>query len=245
MKVLVTGAGRGIGRAVALRLGRDGHDVAVQVNASVETGREVCEDIRAEGGRGELVTADLSDKRQAAAAVAGAAEKLGGLDGLVLNAAISSSHDVFDVEDNEIDYVIDTNLKAPIVLSREAMRLMRAARGGNIVIVGSTAAQTGGALVGPHYATSKAGTHTLVKSLARSGAPCGIRVNGVAPGFVDTDGLDRMVAARGPVDAKRLVPLGRVGSPAEVAACVAFLLSDAASYVDGAMLDVNGGLFMR
>ena len=172
-------------------------------------------------------------------------ESWGHLDALVLNAAISSATSIFNLDNAELDTVVDTNLKAPIIVASEFMRSGRAAgNGGAIVIIGSAAGQTGGALVGPHYAASKAGTHALVKSLANAGAPFGIRVNGVAPGFVDTTGLDRMKKA-GTGDIETRVPLGRVRRPKEIAACVSFLISNASSYVNSALLDANGGLLMR
>ncbi len=152
---------------------------------------------------------------------------------------------MFDFDDVELDLLVDINLKAPLVIAQEAMIAMRDRKiAGRIVFIGSAAGQTGGALVGPHYVAAKAGSHALVKSLAKAGAAYGIRVNGVAPGFVDTDGLGRMLEVHD-IDPGQQVTLGRPGTSEEIAQCVSFLLSDAASYVDGALLDVNGGLFMR
>jgi 3-oxoacyl-[acyl-carrier protein] reductase len=245
MKAMVTGAGRGIGRAVALELAHGGWDVAIQVHASVAAGEAVRLDIDGLGRRSLIVVADYADKAQAVRSAREVMEAWGTLDALVLNAGISSPHGVFDMDEADIDRVIDTNLKAPLLVGREVMRAMReSGRGGAIVIIGSAAGHTGGALVGPHYAASKAGTHAMVKSLAKAGAPFGIRVNGIAPGFVDTDGLDRMIEAHG-IEPAKAVPLGRVGRPEEIARCASFLLGDSASYVTGAMLDVNGGLVMR
>jgi 3-oxoacyl-[acyl-carrier protein] reductase len=245
MRAMVTGGGRGIGKAIALELAREGWDVAIQVHASVAAGEAVRREIDGLGRRSLIVVADYADKGQAVRSAREVLDTWGTLDALVLNAGISSPHDVFQMDDADIDRVIDTNLKAPLLVGREVMRVMReSGRGGAIVIIGSAAGQTGGALVGPHYAASKAGTHAMVKSLAKAGAPFGVRVNGIAPGFVDTDGLGQMIKAHG-IDPAKAVPLGRVGCPEEIARCASFLLGDRASYVTGAILDVNGGLVMR
>ena len=245
MKAFVTGGGSGIGRAIALELGRARFDVSIQVNKSVEAGQAVVAELEAMGRQGLLAVADFADKAAARRSIVTVLEDWGHLDAIVLNAAISSATSIFDLDDAELDSVVDTNLKAPIIVASEFMRSRRASgNGGAIVIIGSAAGQTGGALVGPHYAASKAGTHALVKSLANAGAPFGIRVNGVAPGFIDTAGLDRMKKA-GTGDVELRVPPGRVGRPEEVAACVLFLISGASSYVNGALLDANGGLLMR
>jgi len=249
MKAFVTGGGSGIGRAIAVTLARAGYDVAIQVHNSVQAGQDTVAEIEALGRNAGAVSADFADMSAARHSIASVQEDWGPFDALVLNAGISSATSIFDLEDVELDHVVDTNLKAPIVVAQEFMRARRAAGGdGGIVIIGSAAGQTGGALVGPHYVASKAGTHALVKSLALAGALLGLRVNGVAPGFIETAGLDRMRAADPTADpsaAEARVPIGRVGRPDEIAACVEFLLSNAASYVNGALLDANGGLVMR
>lgn len=245
MRAFVTGAGRGIGRAVALQLARDGYDLGIHVNSSAAGGQTLRDEIVAIGRRALVAPAEFTDLAAARRSVRAVIEAWDGLDALVLNAGASSSRSIFDLDDADIDFVIDVNLKAPIAVAQEAMSAMRE-RGisGVVVIIGSAAAQTGGALVGPHYVAAKAGTHALVKSLAKAGAPYGIRVNGVAPGFVATDGLERMKDAHA-IDPDALVPIGRVAAPEEIARCVSFLMSEAASYIDGALLDVNGGLVMR
>ena len=210
MRAFVTGGGSGIGRAIAIELGRAGFDVSIQVNNSVEAGRGVINELEAMGRKGLITVADFADKTAARKSVVTVLESWGHLDALVLNAAISSATSIFNLDDAELDAVVDTNLKAPIIVASEFMRSCRATgSGGAIVIIGSAAGQTGGALVGPHYAVSKAGTHALVKSLANAGASFGIRVNGVAPGFVDTAGLDRMKkAGNGDIDSR--VPLAPI-----------------------------------
>lgn len=245
MRAFVTGAGRGIGRAIALQLARDGYDLGLHVNASGLPGLALRDEITEMGRRSVVAPADFSDLAAARHAVRQVIEAWDGLDALVLSAGVSSACSLFDLDDAEIDFVIDVNLKAPLVVAQEVMIAMRKrAIRGRVVVIGSAAAQTGGALVGPHYVAAKAGTHALVKSLAKAGAPYGIQVNGIAPGFVETDGLEKMKAAHG-IDPASLVPIGRAAAPAEIARCVSFLLSDAASYVNGALLDVNGGLAMR
>lgn len=245
MRAFVTGAGRGIGQAIALQLARDGYDLGIHVNASSATGSALIKKLTEMGLRAVLAPADFSDLAAARRCIRQVIEEWDGLDALVLSAGVSSARSLFDLDDTDIDFVVDVNLKAPLVVAQEAMTAMRDRRiRGRVVIIGSAAGQTGGALVGPHYVAAKAGTHALVKSLAKAGAPYGIRVNGIAPGFVDTDGLDLMKAAHG-IDPDSQIPIGRVGSPEEIARCVSFLLSDGASYVDGALLDVNGGLVMR
>ena len=181
----MTGGGSGIGRAIAIELGRTGFDVSIQVNKSVDAGRPLSKNWRPWAER-DCSRLPISQTRLLRADRSLHSGKLGHLDAIVLNAAISSATSIFDLDDAELDAVIDTNLKAPIIVASEFMRSRRASgNGGAIVIIGSAAGQTGGALVDA-LRRFQGWQHALVKSLANAGAPFGIRVNGVAPGFVDT-----------------------------------------------------------
>jgi 3-oxoacyl-[acyl-carrier protein] reductase len=239
---LVTGAGRGIGRATALRLARDGAAVAVNYNASAGPAEEVVAQINAAGGRSVAMQADVSDPTQADALVGRVTKELGALHILVSNAGITRDNLLMRMSQAEWDEVLNTNLRATFFLVKAASRQMLRQRYGRIVTVSSVVGLTGN--VGQaNYAAAKAGLIAFTKSVAGEFAARSITANAVAPGFVETD-----ITAVLPDDIKKAIlgriPLERYGQPEEVANAIAFLASDDAAYITGQVLNVDGGMVM-
>ncbi|HWH14317.1 MAG TPA: 3-oxoacyl-[acyl-carrier-protein] reductase [Miltoncostaeaceae bacterium] len=239
---LVTGASRGIGAASAAALAADGFDVAVGFVADAAGADRTAAAVAAAGRRGVTVQGDQAVEDQAAAMVARAEEELGPLDALVLNAGVTRDGLALRMSAEDWRTVIDTNLTGAFFVARAALRGMLRRRAGSIVAVSSVVGITGNAGQA-NYAAAKAGLIGMAKSLAREAGPRGVRVNAVAPGYIATD----MTA--GLSDEQRAgvlgaTPLGRLGTPEDVAAAVAFLCGPGAAYVTGTVLTVDGGLSM-
>jgi 3-oxoacyl-[acyl-carrier protein] reductase len=241
-RALVTGGSRGIGRAIALTLASRGAAVAVNYRSGEAAAREVCDAIAAEGGTAFAVGFDVADPAACDAGVAEAAKRLGGLDILVNNAGISIDALLLRARPEDFDATIATNLRGAFACTKAAARLLLKAKArGRVVNVSSVVGEQGNAGQAM-YAASKAGLIGLTKSLARELASRGITVNAVTPGYIETD----MTAAAVTGDAREQliarIPLARIGRAEDVAEAVAFLASDAAAYVTGHVLRVNGGL---
>ena len=243
--LIVTGASRGIGAAVAALAGERGYAVAVNFSASEADATKVVNDIVAGGGRALAIQADVSNEQQIIRMFEIAERELGPIKGLVNNAGVTGGFArVEEVSSAAVANVLAVNVSGTILCSREAVRRMSTRRGGTggaIVNISSRAAHTGAAGEWVHYAASKGAIDSFTVGLAREVATEGIRVNAVAPGLVDT-GLH---AANGDPDRlQRLmgtIPMGRAGTPREVAEGVLWLLSSAASYTTGAILEIGGG----
>lgn len=243
--VIVTGAGRGIGAATAVLLAARGHGVAVNYARDEEAANGVVAAIRRRGGRALSFGADVSQEREVVALFDAATRELGTIAGLVNNAGVTGGFArVEDVTAASIAQVLSVNVAGTMLCAREAVRRMstrRGGKGGSIVNIGSLAARTGAANDWVHYAASKGAVHTFTVGLAREVAAEGIRVNCVSPGLIETglhaasgqpDRLDRLRSG---------IPMRRPGTAEEVAAAIAWLLSDEASYVTGSILEVGGG----
>jgi len=239
--VLVTGASRGIGRAIAGRLAAEGAAVVLGARDEARLA-EAVSDIAAAGGRAESLTLDVADRASVEAAMAHVLEAHGRIDGLVNNAGVTRDNLLLRMKDEDWQAVLATNLTGVFLCTQAALKPMVRQRRGRIVNVTSVVGLVGNAGQA-NYAASKAGVVGFTKSVAREVASRGITVNAVAPGFIETDMTAGMTdRAREAVTAA--IPMGRVGSPEDVAGTTVFLLSDAAAYVTGQVLGVDGGFHM-
>ncbi len=239
--ILVTGGSRGIGSAIARKVASEGGYVFINYNRSEEKALKVMEEIRAEGGRAEVVKFDVACEDEVKRGIGEVVRRAGRIDGLVNNAGVTMNSLLPMTRREKIEDLVKINLFGTIYASKQVLRHMFK-NGGVIVNITSVVGETGnpGQSV---YAAAKGGIISFTKALAREVAPKNIRVNGVSPGYITTEMTEKL-----PDDlreeVKRMIPLGRFGSPEEVAKVVVFLLSDYSSYITGEIIKVNGGLYM-
>ena len=243
--LLVTGGSRGIGAAIALRAAQDGYDVALTYATDREAAQRVAATIGAVGRCAVVIQADVADEDDVLRAFAAVDDAFGRLDALVVNAGITGRFTrVDELDAATLQRVLAVNVAGAFLCAREAVRRMSTARGGAggaIVTISSRAATLGSPGEYVHYAASKAAVETLTRGLAKEVGGEGVRVNAVSPGLIDTEIHAR---AGQPGRTERIapaIPLGRAGTAGEIAAAVLWLLSPAASYVTGAVLDAGGG----
>jgi 3-oxoacyl-[acyl-carrier protein] reductase len=233
---LVTGASRGIGKAIALALGRSGLNVAVNYLANENMAKEVCGQIEAEGGRSFAVQADVSSAAQVSLLVSAVEKELGTIDILVNNAGIGRPSKLEAITEQDWDDTIAANLKSIFLLTQAVLPGMRRRQWGRVINVSSTAAHIGG-IIGPHYAASKAGIHGLTHYYAAALAKEGITVNSIAPALIHTE----MITSN-PKASAQMIPVGHFGAVDEVAQVATMLANN--GYITGQTISVNGGLYM-
>jgi 3-oxoacyl-[acyl-carrier protein] reductase len=239
---VVTGASRGIGRAIAQALADAGANVALTYRERADDAARVVNDIQATGRRAIAFPMDVTNRGSVEQAAREARRALGPISILVNNAGINKPADFDRVSDDDWDAVLSTNLKGPFVCAQLFLPLLAETKNGSIIHIGSVSGQYGGPRTA-HYAASKAGLISLSQVIARFGAKDGVRSNVVAAGLIASDMADAGLAAASVQKAAENILLKRLGTTAEVADAVVFLASDAASYITAQTVNVNGGLY--
>jgi 3-oxoacyl-[acyl-carrier protein] reductase len=238
---LVTGGSRGIGRAAAEALARQGAHVVINYVSNESAASATAAAIEAAGGTTELLRFDVADAAASEKAITELAKKLGRLDVLVASAGISIDALLLRLKEEDFDRTLAVNLKGPVSCARAAIKSMMRAKSGRIIFLSSVVGEMGNAGQ-TAYAASKAALLGAMKSLAREYASRNITVNAVTPGFIETD-MTRALSEEQRKLLQTSIPLGRVGSAHEVAAAIAFLASEEAAYITGHALRVNGGMY--
>lgn len=252
-RAIVTGGSRGIGRAIAIEMARQGADVVINYHSEADHGfaRDAAADetiaaIRALGRKGVAVAGNIGDPAVSQTLVQAAIAEIGGVDILASNAGICPFHGFLDMPATLLQQVVDVNLNGAFYIAQAAANRMKdQGQGGAIIATSSISALVGGAMQ-THYTPTKAGVHSLMQSIAIALGPYGIRCNSVMPGAIATDiNKDDWSDPDKRAYLDKRIPLGRFGTPEDVAKVVVFLASDMASYVTGAALLVDGGLFVN
>jgi 3-oxoacyl-[acyl-carrier protein] reductase len=234
---LVTGASRGIGRAIASALAQAGADVGINFLSRVEDAQTVADEVRVYGRRSAIFQADVSVSSEVQRLIREVEEQFGGIDVLVNNAGIASPRRLEDITEDDWDVTMAVNLKSCFLATQAVLPGMRARHWGRIINLSSVAAQTGG-VIGPHYAASKAGLIGLTRSYAQRLAKEGVTVNAIAPALIETEMVTSNPNAR-----PDLIPIGRYGLPGEVAHAALMLALNA--YITGQTININGGWYMN
>ena len=238
---IITGSGRGIGRAIALAMAEQGANIVVN-DVNMESAGEVVAEIEAMGRQAIAVKADVTSGEQIKEMIETCINRFGKLDILVNNAGIIQTVPVTEIDGKDWDRVMEVNLKGVFLCCKAALAPMKAQHGGKIINIASVAGKRGGGLLGNScYSASKGGVIAFTKSLARESGPFGINVNAITPAFTDTE-MTRSIAPDKKEFIIKMLPLGRVGQPSDIAGAVCFLASSMSDYMTGEIMDVDGGL---
>jgi len=238
---IITGSGRGIGRAIALAMAEQGANIVVN-DVNMESAGEVVAEIEAMGRQAIAVKADVTSEEQIKQMIETCINRFGKLDILVNNAGIIQTVPVTEIDGKDWDRVMEVNLKGVFLCCKAALAPMKAQHGGKIINIASVAGKRGGGLLGNScYSASKGGVIAFTKSLARESGPFGINVNAITPAFTDTE-MTRSIAPDKKEFIIKMLPLGRVGQPSDIAGAVCFLASSMSDYMTGEIMDVDGGL---
>ena len=242
---LVTGASSGIGRAAVKILAANGARVAINFHRNEAGAEAIRKEIVADGGSAIAVQADVAQASEVELLIKRTVTELGPIDILVNNAgSLVERLRILELTEERWDEVIDLNLKSAFLCCKAVAGSMMERKAGSIINVSSIAGRTGGALGSIHYSTAKGGLITFTKGLAKELAPFGVRVNAVSPGVIDTRFHEEFSSPEMMKGYVASIPQGRVGTPEEVAEVICFLASDAASYLAGETIEINGGMFM-
>jgi NAD(P)-dependent dehydrogenase (short-subunit alcohol dehydrogenase family) len=239
---LVTGGSRGIGRAIASTLAARGHAVALTYATHDRDAHDVVDGIERNGGRAIAVRLLAEDRESIRGAIAEARAALGTISILVNNAAIAQEKPFFEITDADWDRMFAVNLHGPFACAQEVLPAMIDQKWGRIINISSVGGQWGGVLQ-VHYACAKAGLNNLTRSIAKMYSADGIRANTVAAGLVGTGMIANELQTEAGKDKVRHIPMGRIATPDEIAAIVAFLASDDAGYITGQTINANGGMY--
>lgn len=239
---VVTGASRGIGRAIALRFGLEGATVIVNYNGSEEKALQVVKEIEEKGGKAEAIACNVSDYEACGAFLEGVIKKYGKLDILINNAGITRDNLLMKMSEEEFDAVINTNLKGVFNCMKHVSRQMIKQRDGRIINISSVSGILGNAGQA-NYCAAKAGVIGMTKSFAREAASRGITVNAIAPGYIQTDMTDVLSDSVKEATLNQ-IPMRRFGTPEDIAAAAVFLASEPAGYITGQVISVDGGMAM-
>lgn len=243
---LVTGSSSGIGRATAEALAANGARVAINFHRNEAGADAARKSIVDRGGRAIVVQADVTRASDVESLVKQAVAELGPIDILVNNAgSLIERLKILELSEERWDEVIDLNLKSAFLCCKAVAGSMMERKTGAIINLSSIAGRNGGALGSIHYSTAKGGLITFTKGLAKELGPFGVRVNAVSPGVIDTPYHEQFSTPEAMKSYVGMIPLGRIGTPAEVAQVICFLASDAASYLAGETIEINGGMNMR
>jgi NAD(P)-dependent dehydrogenase (short-subunit alcohol dehydrogenase family) len=241
---LVTGSARGLGKGIVQVLAEKGADIVLNdKNLGIE-GEVLAGQLREMGRRVLSVEADVSDEADVQYMFRQVKERFGRLDILVNNAGTSQAKTIFEADLSDWNYIINTNLTSCFLCSKQAMEMMATQRGGCIINISSVVGEQGAMFGHAHYAATKSGMLGITRTLARTGAPLGIRVNAIAPGIIETELLRKTHGPEGVEKLSANVPLG-LGKPKHIGLAVAFLCGEGGAYITGATLDVNGGMYMH